>query len=59
MTTVPQYRVTVSTPSGEWVMDVPSFQGGDAAGRRALFTVASQDRSTDLDEIKVVNVTAL
>lgn len=48
------YRVTLEVAGGQAVLDVPSFLGADAAGRRAFWTAASLGWG-DLHEIRVVS----
>jgi hypothetical protein len=55
MNNVPTYTVTLKTPSGQIQLDVPTFQGAQAAGRRALFA-AAQAGWGDLDTITVEGI---
>ena len=53
---ITQYLVTIETPAGVYEIEVPSTQGSEAAGRRAIFAIASAyERTTDLDRIKVLD----
>lgn len=54
--TVPTYRVQVATPGGPAELDVPTFQGPDAAKRRAYWTAVAAGWG-DVDEVTVTNVT--
>lgn len=54
-TTVPVYVVTIGTPNGPGVLEVPSFLGPDAAGRRALIAAAAIGWG-DLPELTVDHV---
>lgn len=38
---LPRYVVTLSTPNGPGVLEVPSLLGPDVAARRALITAAA------------------
>jgi hypothetical protein len=48
------YLVTLNTPKGVGTVEVTTFQGSEAAGRRALFSVVP--RWGDLDEVTVAKV---
>lgn len=51
----PRYLVTLDTPRGQGQIEVPTFQGPEAAGRRAHMGACAQGWG-DLDEVKVVSV---
>lgn len=55
MSAVPVYRVTVDTPLGRAVLDVPSLQGERAAGRRGWLTALQQGWG-DVGDITVAQV---
>jgi hypothetical protein len=50
------WSVRINTPSGEGIIDVPTYLGIDTAARRGI-QAAAQMRWGDLDEIYVVEVT--
>lgn len=52
--TVPAYEVVLATPAGDAVFEVPSFQGAEAAGRRAYWTAVSLGWG-EPDQITVVS----
>jgi hypothetical protein len=47
------FEVTLSTPKGEGVMEVPTALGESAARHRAVFTACAAGWG-DLDEIEIV-----
>ena len=50
-----RYAVTVHTPRGEAVIEVPTHRGPEAAGRRA-WLAAVQQRWGDIDEVVITAV---
>jgi hypothetical protein len=60
MTPLPRYLVTLDTPEGEWKLEIASFQGAEAAGRRAHIALVHKmhylDDRYDLDTVHVKNV---
>lgn len=52
--TIPTYLVTLSTPNGEGSIEVPTFQGSEAAARRAKWSAVSVGWG-DVDEVTVVS----
>ncbi|MET8149405.1 hypothetical protein ACIBSW_34635 [Actinoplanes sp. NPDC049668] len=52
MADLEQYLVTLSTPKGDAVFEVPTFQGPEVAGRRA-WAAAVHMRFGDVDEVRV------
>jgi hypothetical protein len=52
---IPTYRVTLDVVGGQAILDVPSYLGPDAAGRRAFWTAAALGWG-DLHEIRVATV---
>ena len=53
------YLVTADTRRGTIFLEVSTFQGKDAAERRALWVLASQRKYGDLDEIAIASVVPL
>lgn len=50
------YSVTVNVKGlGDYVIDVPTFQGPDAAARRARMSVMSMNPKADMDTVTVTN----
>jgi hypothetical protein len=56
---VPTYTITVGMPLGEYVMEVPTDQGIDAAKRRARMTAAWLHPTVDLSVIVVMDAKLL
>jgi hypothetical protein len=54
-TAIPVYVVTIGTPNGPGVLEVPSLLGAEAAGRRALMAAAAIGWG-DLPELTVEHV---
>lgn len=52
--TVPVWCVTLDTPQGQYVVEVPTFQGQQAAERRAHIALVAAGTG-DLDEVKVIH----
>jgi len=50
-----RYAVTLHTPRGEAVIEVPTYLGPEAAGRRA-WLAGVQQRWGDVDEVVVTTV---
>lgn len=50
-----EYLVTLDTPNGRGEIEVPTFMGPDAAGRRAVVAAMGQGWG-DFDSITVVSV---
>ena len=50
-----RYAVTLDTPRGPGVIEVPTFQGPDAAGRRAHLSACAAGWG-DLDKVTVASV---
>lgn len=50
------YTVVIDTPKGTFDVDVPTFLGPGAAGRRAIFTLAAA-RYGDLLDLHIVSIT--
>lgn len=53
-----KYLVTLITPNGVGQIEVPTFLGPDAAGRRAHMCAVAAGWG-DLDEVKVASVTEI
>jgi hypothetical protein len=53
--TVPRYLVTLDAPAGRGEIEVPTYQGPDAAGRRAFWAACSLGWG-DVDEITILSV---
>lgn len=52
--------MTIETPRGEYQVEVPTTLGPDAAGRRAMFSIAAAyEQSTDLGQIRVTGTELL
>lgn len=54
----PRYLVTLIMPRGTCLLEVPTFQGPAAAGRRAKFAAVSQGWG-NLDEVLVGSVAVI
>jgi hypothetical protein len=52
-----KYVVVVKTKKGLVDLEIPTFQGPVAAGRRAVFALAAQQVYGDLDEIECLSIT--
>lgn len=52
----PSWDVLITNGRHAWTFSVPTFQGPDAARRRAVFTAAGAGYG-DLDQLTVVSVT--
>lgn len=57
-TPVPTYLVVLNTPNGTAELEVPTFAGPEAAGRRAFWTACSLGWG-DVEEITVESSTLL
>lgn len=55
---IPRYEVLLDTRAGTAVLEVPTLQGPDAAGRRARWTAIYLGWG-DVDEVDVLNVAPL
>ncbi len=54
--TLVRYIVTVRSPKGTFDLEIPTFQGPDVAGRRAIVSLAALGKG-DLDDTEILSIT--
>ncbi len=63
MSAVPTYECVIATPAGDAVLEVPTFQGAEAAARRAFWTAVASgwgepDQVTVISAVRMPSVVA-